>query len=192
MIAAAMLIQAGPAMGSEVYKVVDEHGNVSWTDLPPTPDSEPEKLQSLNVIEVPERELPASDDPGHGTATDSEADGPEEIAYLRTLRREYSDFRIIRPVENQTFRGQTSPATLAWDTGKPLQPGMSVVFYINDYPLMATREQVISTGSLARGEHQVRAELLSPRNRRVASADEVTFHIHQAYNWIDLPNTEIR
>ena len=47
-----LLIFGHPVM-AQVYKTVDENGNVVYTDQPPADGSRPIKLKELSVIEAP-------------------------------------------------------------------------------------------------------------------------------------------
>ncbi len=56
---ACSMAMATNAMWVDVYKVVDEDGNVTYTDKPPKDGSGPIKLAPLSVIETPTYEQPA-------------------------------------------------------------------------------------------------------------------------------------
>lgn len=174
------------AAQADVYRVVDEAGRVSYTDRPPDAEATPLELAPLNATGP----VPAS--PSRPENNPPSEPPTEEVPGIRALRASYRDFRIVHPVEGQTFRGASNPATVAWNTGQPLEPGMKVVFSIDGQRRPATREPVISTGQLDRGEHTVSAVLLDRANRRVATADEVSFHIHREVHWLNLPAIGIR
>ena len=44
---------ATPVAAQDIYKYVDENGQLVFTDRPPTPDSEPITLRELSVVEAP-------------------------------------------------------------------------------------------------------------------------------------------
>lgn len=190
-LALALLIGAGLAANvslADVYKVVDEQGNTVYTDRAPTPDAVPLELLPLNELAPPPKLASAS--PG-AVALPQEEPGEARLN-SRQLRSLYRDFRIIHPVPGQVFRGESTPATVAWETQAPLEPGMRVVFHVDGRARPPTREQVISTGWLDRGDHVVRAELLDHRGQRVARTEEIPFRIHKEYHWINLPGPRIR
>ena len=161
-----------PAALAEVYKSVDENGNVVYTDTPPEPGATPMELRELSVVPVPEY---ASKKKAVKSAGLEEGEAPS----LDQLRRGYRDFTLTSPEPEQTFAGTGNVATIAWDTRFELQPGMSVVVYIDDQALPPTTADVINSPPLDRGEHRVRAELMDAANRTIASTDPVTFFVHQ-------------
>lgn len=167
------LLVCAPLALAEVYRIVDEDGNVIYTDQAPKDGAQPMDLPGLSVVETPEYQRPRKSD------SREEAEGAETASDLRTLRRSYRDFRIVNPMPEQTFWGTENSASVAWDTNYALQEGMSVVFYLDGDPQPPTTERAMSTGRLDRGEHRVRAELYDAQKRRVASTETVTFHVKQ-------------
>lgn len=160
------------AAHAEVYKTVDKDGNVVYTDQPPEPGAEPMKLRELSVVPVPQY---ASKDKAVQTAGLEEGQDVD----LGALRRGYRDFSLVSPVQDQSFNGTGNVATIAWETRFELQPGMSVIVYIDNQALPPSTATVINTPPLDRGEHQVRAELVDEQQRRIASAGPVSFHVRQ-------------
>lgn len=163
---------------AEVYKVVDENGNVTYTDQAPGPDAEPLTLRGLSVI-APQQ--PRQPQPSAETVAAAEAagEGQQEVTNIRDLRRGYRDFRIVSPEPDQHFVGTGNMATIAWDTRYRLQEGMMVTFYIDGEPQAPTTAQSMNIGPMDRGAHEVYAELRDSRNRQVATTEPVTFHIRQ-------------
>ena len=49
----------GSPVGAQVYKVVDEDGNVTFTDQAPADGSKPVELPPISVIEAPKYETKA-------------------------------------------------------------------------------------------------------------------------------------
>lgn len=179
LILASTMLALGYGLGSataaqaEVYKTVDENGNVIYTDQPPAPDAEPIKMRELSV--VPAR--PVERAPVRAKVSDANAEG--QVENLAALRRGYRDFRITQPMPEQAFTGTGNTATLAWDTKFELQQGMRVVFSINGEAMEPTTAQIVTTNPLDRGEHTVSAQLVDARGRTVASAAPVKFFVRQ-------------
>lgn len=72
-----------------IYKVVDEEGNVTYTDQRPNDAAVPMDLPELSVIKTDP--APAAAAP---TAAEDQADRPPT---RRELQRQFSDFRILQP-----------------------------------------------------------------------------------------------
>jgi hypothetical protein len=176
---ATALIGTPPAWAVNIYKIVDEEGNVIYTDQPPAPGAQPLNLRELSVVPRPEYAPPPGTTAAPGSDEPS-AQAKPEVPSLLELRRRYSDFRLVSPAPDQTFTGTANLATIAWDTGLSLLPGMAVRVYVDDEPMEPTTSDVIATERLDRGTHTTNAELLGPSGEVVATAGPVTFYMFQA------------
>ena len=177
LIAFSLAIMAGP-LAAQVYKTVDKDGNVTYTDQPPADGSKPIKLAPISVIEAPTYEK----------APESARKGAEgEEIPLRDLRRLYRDFAIISPQSEESVWHPDGPIAVAWSAGNPLQTGMQVTVYLNGNKQATTTEQIIPVDGLDRGEHTVTAELKDAKNRRIATAEPVTFFIQRPNIYTNRP-----
>lgn len=159
---------------AEIYKVVDEHGNVIYTDKKPSPDAEPLQLRGLSIISP---QLPTTTPPSQ--REDEESEEEEGITSIRELRRSYSDFAVVSPEHDQTIIGNENPMTVVWNTRYQLQPGMKVTVYLDGTAREPSASPAIDLGRLDRGTHQVYAVLTDTRNRRIATTETVDFHVRQ-------------
>ena len=82
---------------AQVYKTVDEDGNVVYTDQAPKDGAEPMKLPPLSVVEAPTYEEIARSEP------DAADDEGKELS-LRQLRSRYKGFAIISVTYHGGFR----------------------------------------------------------------------------------------
>jgi hypothetical protein len=169
----ALVMSVANPLPAQVYKTVDEDGNVVYTDQPPKDGSAPLELRPLSVIEAPEYAKPAQPAP----ATDEGGDGQEMS--LRYLRKNYADFAIVAPQAEETVWQPESIVTVAWNTRYQLQPGMQVTVSVDGVAQTTTTEQMVPLAGLERGEHTVTAELTDAQNRRIASAEPVTFFVRR-------------
>ena len=165
-------------LSAEVYKLVDENGNVTYTDQAPDSDAQPMDLPGLSVI-APQKPVPHPLTEIAPAAEESELDPQEEVTSIRDLRNGYRDFAIVSPTQDQSFWGTANQLTAAWSTRYRLQQGMTVTFYLDGEAQMPTSSTVISLANVYRGEHVIYAELKDVRNRRIAVTDPVTFHMKQ-------------
>ena len=167
---ACSMAMATNAMSADVYKVVDEDGNVTYTDKPPKDGSGPIKLAPLSVIETPTYERPAK--------ADAEGEETKEMS-LKYLRKQYSDFAIISPQQEESVWHPDAAMPVAWSTRYQLQEGMQVTIYIDGKQQAKTSDQIISVPELDRGEHKVEAQLSDSRNRKIATAEPITFFVRR-------------
>ena len=169
------LALAGNALfAQQVYKVVDEDGNVTFTDTPPGDGSKPVKLAPISVIEAPTYEQPEK-------AVEEGAEGEEgKEMSLRYLRKNYADFAIVAPQQEESVWNPDSAMTVAWNTRFALQPGMQVIIFVDGVQHSKTTEQIIAvTQQLDRGEHKIEARLTDAKNRSIATAEPITFFVRR-------------
>ncbi len=160
-------------LAAQVYKTVDENGNVVYTDQPPADGSAPVVLRPISVVEAPTYEkAPAA------TEEDAAQDGAKEMS-LKYLRKNYKDFALIAPQQEETIWNPENSITVAWNVGYQLQPGMSVTIFVDGQQQAKTTEQIIPVSITDRGEHTVTAILKDGKNRTVATAEPVVFFIRQ-------------
>jgi len=171
LVTVAILVFAAP-LSAQVYKVVDEDGNVSYTDQAPTDGAKQVDLPPLSVIEAPIYEQPKA------AKEATEGEQPKEMS-LQYLRKNYADFAIVAPQPDETVWGSDAVVTTAWNVGYELQEGMSVTIYLDGKVHTTTTEQIIALPNMDRGEHTIKMELKNSKRRIVASAGPVTFFLRR-------------
>jgi hypothetical protein len=167
---ACSLAMATNAMSADVYKVVDEDGNVTYTDKPPPDGSKPIKLAPISVVEAPIYEQPKK--------ADAEGEESKEMT-LGYLRNHYSDFAIVSPQQEESVWHPEAAMPVAWSTRYQLQEGMQVTVYVDGKQIAKTSDQIIPVSNIERGEHKVEAQLTDTKNRRIATAEPVTFFVRR-------------
>lgn len=167
---------------AEIFRVVDEDGNVTFTDQPPGNGAEPMDLPELSVIGMQKQ----IDPNGPAVASAEEAEPT-----LKELRRMYRDFRITQPMDEQSFWGTANTVVVSWGSDTGLRDGMTAKLYVNGIP-----QDVSGSGSLSlqldRGEHTVRAELFNGGRKPLVVSPTVTFFVKQAaVGFLDSPTLSI-
>lgn len=183
LVAFSLLTMANPLM-AEVYKTVDEDGNVTYTDQPPGDGSRPMDLPPLSIIETPVYQKTARE---AAQSADGAAGEENKEIPLKTLRRTYRDFAIISPATEESVWRPDGPVSVAWNTASPLVAGMTVTLSVDGKKQTATTATIIPIVGLERGEHTLTAELKDSRNRRIATANSVTFFIRQPNIYTNRP-----
>ena len=87
------LLLMNTALFADIYRVVDENGNVTYTDQPPQDGAQPMDLPDLSVIqtETPPEPPPVREEEKSGAMSS------------REMRRLYNDFTITQPQDEETF-----------------------------------------------------------------------------------------
>lgn len=167
------LIMTDSAFSAEIYKVVDKDGNVTFTDQPPGDGAKPMDLPPLSIIET---DIQVDKAPAEGDS--ASADEASKEPTWRELQRIYSDFRITQPQNGETFWGTANKVTVSWTSSTPPAADMKVQVLVDGQVQAAPAVGGLAL-TLDRGEHQVFAELRDARNRRIVTAETVTFYVQQ-------------
>ena len=167
------LLSFSVAWAANIWKVVDKDGNVVYTDQPPKDGSKPMDLPELSVIEtdIIDKKTPAND-------PDAADEGEEKPLTPSELRKLYRDFKITRPLPDETFWGTASTIVVTWGSKTALTPDLNVRLFVNGKPQAVPATGGVSL-TLDRGEHKVYAELRDASNRRILKTAAVTFFIKQ-------------
>jgi len=160
----------GPGL-AQVYKVVDKDGNVTFTDRPPAEGAKPVELSPISVIEAPAYKAKPK-------AGEEEGEAANELS-LKDMRRNYRDFEIVAPQQEQSIWQPEQSVMVAWSVRYELQKGMTVTVSLNGREYATSTERMIPIGELDRGEHVVSAVLKDVKNRKIATAKPVTFFIRR-------------
>jgi len=155
----------------EIFKVVDEDGNVTFTDQRPNDQAQPVDLPPLSVIET---DVQVPEAPAEG---DAAAEEPKEPT-LRELKRMFRDFRITQPQQEETFWGTANTVVVSWGSATATPNDFSVLLYVDGQAQDAPAVGGVSL-TLDRGEHKVYAVLRDGGRRRIATTDTVTFFVKQ-------------
>ena len=158
------------AADGQIWKVVDENGNVTYTDKRPADGAEPMDLPELSVIET-DVQVPAT------PTEDAEADGDKPLT-TRELRRKYRDFRITAPAQEETFWGTANTVVVSWGASEEISEELSVVLEVDGAPRPVESNSSVAL-VLERGEHTVRAILQDARGRQIIASETVTFFVKQ-------------
>lgn len=158
-----LLLPAGLAHAA-IYKVIDEHGNVSYTDIPPADQSQVEPMK-LPAINTQPRTQPRNESP---------VDPEEEhhAAYLRAA--------ISSPTNESTLPAGEPNLTIEVSLEPDLQPGHWVQILVDGSaagsPAQSTQHQL---QHLERGMHFISAHVLDSSGRIVAETDTVTVQVQR-------------
>ncbi len=148
------------AGAQEVYRTVDEDGNVTFSDVAPKDDSEPLDLQQPNTYIAPELpvltedELPLED---------------EEAAY--------ESLSITTPANDEAVRNNTGNVTLAAAVEPALASNHQIQFTLDGTVVGTGPFLSLALTNIDRGTHIVQAHILDSDNRILKSSAASTFHM---------------
>lgn len=148
----------------EVYRVIDEDGQITFTDSPAASSgAETVNLPITNISVAPS--LPSTDE--------AEGDIPEDEA-------RYTSARITQPRNNATIPPGQSQISVQLALKPALQTGHRVQLYVDGRPQGApVAASAFSISKLSRGAHKIGAEIIGADKKRRAKTQTVTVHVKQ-------------
>jgi len=156
---AAFLIAPSAASAQTIYKVVDEHGNVTYTDQRPSDDAEPIALPGIAVVDEEEEVVEE--------VIQAEAQG-EAATEQPSL-----SFRIASPAPEAVITDPDGHLTIELESNIELPPAAQAVIYINGVPQEPVNSFVTTFEGVGFGEHSLRAELQTASGRVLALSEEI-------------------
>jgi hypothetical protein len=157
---------AAVTAAAEIFKTIDEHGNVVFSDIPPPPSqtSEPVTVNPVNTFNMPVPEV---------AAPPAEADVPEEVA-------QYDRLTILAPSNEETVRENAGNVTVAVALTPPLRAGDQLVLYMdgNRSPVRAQGTS-FRLENVNRGTHTIGVRVLDDAGRVAAEAETSIFHLQR-------------
>lgn len=156
------LLAAGA--GAEVYKWVDEQGNVHYGDLPPGGQpTEPLKLPGLSTYQnrpVP----PATTEPA-----------AEEQAFSG-----YTKVEIAQPEPGSAVRANDQRVVVAVALEPHLQEGHAVEILLDGSPVGEPYSgTAVELSGVYRGQHSLQARVVDAAGQQLAASPVVTFTLRQ-------------
>lgn len=154
------LLIISPSLLGQVYKYIDENGNLVYSDTPPPnkQDMQPAELPDIIVqpsVKVPERSVD----------TDPQT---------RDI-----DISISSPTEGATILATASSFNVSATVSKKLFPHESVRLLVNGTPHASSTTKALNwrVTDLIRGEYLLSAEVLDENQKVIASSSTVTVFV---------------
>lgn len=159
----AVLACAG-VQAQDIYKTVDENGNVVYTDQKPSEDAVPMTLPELTVVDPVEL-----GDPGATTgqsATNAAAAPQFNLA-------------ITAPAEEQTIVNTGYLLDVAVSVDRQLPSGARFRYLVDGEERLVSASQNVTLEQVWRGTHQLSVELVGQSGEPLGRAGPVTFYMRQ-------------
>jgi hypothetical protein len=156
------LLICTPLAAEQIYRYVDEQGNVVFTDEP-RPGAEPVKLGPLNTVNTPE---PAPTKPRIGTT------GPDQAGQA------YRTVRLQGPPDESVLR-QQSGFDVSLELEPPLQTreGHQASLIVNGEEYARGPQTAWQLRDLDRGSYTVQGVILGTGGRPIASSNTLSVTI---------------
>ena len=142
---------------AEVYRSVDEDGNVVFSDKP-SPGSETIELDEVQTIEVPP--------PPRMDFTPKEKPAPR-----------YTEVAILSPSNDEAIRNDGGNVTVNISVKPGLKPNDKVVLYLDGSEIDLGNGLARAFTGLDRGTHTLRAAVKDANGKEQKSSSTSTFHL---------------
>lgn len=163
-LAICLLLLAGPALATTLYKWVDENGVTHWSDKP-SDGAAAVEIQSPQTFSAPP--LPArSSDADSG---DDETQNP------------YQMFEIAEPLADKTYWNLEGNLNVRLRVSPRLRVGHSIFMYVDGQRVnnLPTRQANFTLPEMWRGTHILTATIADRAGSVVTQSEPITFHIQQ-------------
>ncbi|NKI35394.1 DUF4124 domain-containing protein [Wenzhouxiangella sp. XN79A] len=159
LILAPWAISVGQAQ--QIYKTVDENGNVVYTDQKPSDDAEPIPLPELTVVDPVDLGNPA-------VASDDDEPEPRTI-----------EMSIVSPLADEVIINTAYRLDVEVEFDAELPRGVEIVYRIDGEERLTSRERSVTIDEVIRGPHTVSAELRTTDGRVLGRTEPVSFFMRQ-------------
>ncbi len=161
------------AAGAEIFRTVDENGNVVFSDTPPPPAAsddqsvQPIDLPEANTFEPPQREFRVRD------LVPPTEDGDDAAAPVS-----YNKVQIVSPAEDEVIRNNAGNLTVVAATDPDLAPGHTLQLILDGELEGASANGSFELSYVDRGTHRIEVRVvdLETGEEFIRSAP-ITFHL---------------
>lgn len=158
-----------PAQAAEIYRTVDEDGNVVFTDIPPREDDQNAEqiiIETPNSFAVDEA-IPNADAWIVESEEDEEAEPP--FSYLA--------LEIVSPSDDEPVRENAGNITIVTNINPRLQRGHVARLLMDGAVIQEGAQASFSLANVDRGTHTIAVEIIDERGQVLIRSDQSTFHM---------------
>ena len=142
-----------PALIGEVYKSVDEDGNIIFTDRPVT-NSEKIKLKELKTTETVKPS-------GSSSGSSSRGENTEDFSYKKLF--------VSSPADGSAIRSNTGNVSISVASEPSLRSGHSLLIAMDGKELSKGTSKNVSLTNVDRGTHTITASIVDSSSKTIIS-----------------------
>jgi|AntDeeMetagen134_2_1112570.scaffolds.fasta_scaffold00088_15 hypothetical protein len=163
-----VVLPFGAVQAEEIYRHVDDQGNVTYSDEPPEKDSKPMELAPLPEVSIPTPERPSS-----------RRNTQEEDTEETQERERYKRVEIVEPEHDSAFWHGGGMVTIRARTEPRLSKGHSYQLEFDGERGDTNRSGRFSLNNVNRGTHTVVVHVLDSSGQVITSSDTTRFTLHR-------------
>lgn len=168
---AALVAWTGSAFAQQIYKTVDENGNVVFTDIPPRDDEVGEQI----VVEQP-NSFSVDEAVGDRSQWIVEPDADED-ADAEEPRERYLSLAIVSPADDEAIRENAGNITIVTEPTPHLKVGHRMRLIMDGQQVQEGRQAQFKLENVDRGTHTIATEILDEQGRVLIRSAPSTFHM---------------
>lgn len=154
-----VLITFAAAASADVYRSVDEDGNIIYSDTPSEGAEKIDLREAQTVESQPGTESFQYEPP--------ESDPPPR----------YKEVAITSPQNDESIRANSGNITIRMSVNPSLRPGDSLVLTMDGKEIASGRSTSVSLENVDRGTHSLSARVVGRDGKSLVSSDPVKFHL---------------
>lgn len=157
-----------PSLADEIYKWMDDDGQMHFSDIPHVGATEVD-IAPAQTFSAPSAAAATSS----ASAASKTADQPEVA--------DYESMAITSPATEETIWNTGGEVTISVQLRPGLQTGHQIRLYIDGKPLpnLAPNTSSLQVSDVVRGQHQLRAEVRDQNGEVLINAKPATFFYQQ-------------
>lgn len=152
---------------AEVYKQVDENGNVIYTDIPKKKSEQPHKVAPITTFESKKAAPRYKEGSSRRKATKNKEQGPSSYTVA-----------ISTPQDNQSVRADDGKVTLQASVEPSLASNHELIFLVDGAEVAKGSSTQTVLENLDRGSHSVQVQITA-NQQVISSSDTVTFYLQR-------------
>ncbi|NJN51332.1 MAG: DUF4124 domain-containing protein [Gammaproteobacteria bacterium] len=151
---------------AEIFKSVDEFGNVVFSDLPPTKTSEPVTVTPINSYEAPAQAAPAAAPPSAVAAMDANY---------------YQYFAVTDPAPDTAIRDNAGNVTISVGLSPALRGDHRLLLVLDGQATeVEAQDNQFILSNIDRGTHTAAARIVNRDGAEISRSTETSFHMLRA------------
>lgn len=164
-----LILPLVPAMADEIYRHVDENGNVTFSDEPMNDDSKTMELESLPEVSLPdpaEGERRSTRDDRNGTGAKEQQGG-------------YQTIKITSPEHDSAFWRGDGLVIVRFQSQPSLRSGHRYALALDGERVQQGRSTSFTLENMNRGTHEIVVHAINAEGETVSSSDVTRFTLHR-------------
>jgi len=150
---------------ADIYKSVDENGNVSFGET---------KVDGAEKVEISEPNISDSQ-----TAFQQSKGKPTETAQNQSETVTYESLKIVSPEHDKITEGRTGAVQVTFLSTPGLAATDKLVITVNGEDVAKGASTTLTLEELTRGAHSVTGRILDANNEVKIKSNVVTFHVQR-------------